>query len=299
MHDADEHMTETAAATTVIETDLPCRRCGYNLRSLRAAGDCPECALPVELSTRSDRLCDANPRWLGQLSVGLRIIAVCMALGEVVYWLDVYALPIPYQWFRYARFAGMPIYAYGLWQLTRPAPGAVGESAGMSARKSLRVLFGIVVVARVARSIAEYGVFGFTWPVVITMTLGYAVSIPFVIAMYTHLLVLARRIPNRVCTRAASTLRIVYTASLALVEVLYLIYAWSVMLPRPAITYSSGWPWLLDETATHLRTLTLICFVILLIRMDVLVRRARRTAMQSWTAATSQTLPTDSPARPA
>lgn len=39
-----------AAATKVVETDLACARCGYNLRTAAWAGVCPECGLAVERS---------------------------------------------------------------------------------------------------------------------------------------------------------------------------------------------------------------------------------------------------------
>jgi hypothetical protein len=39
-----------ADATLVVETDLPCVRCRYNLRTLSWAGHCPECGVAVELS---------------------------------------------------------------------------------------------------------------------------------------------------------------------------------------------------------------------------------------------------------
>lgn len=34
-----------------IDFDLPCLRCGYNLRTLRVSGVCPECGEPVSLTT--------------------------------------------------------------------------------------------------------------------------------------------------------------------------------------------------------------------------------------------------------
>src|SRR5688572_29680452 len=30
-----------------VDADVPCGRCGYNLRGLKAGGACPECGLPV------------------------------------------------------------------------------------------------------------------------------------------------------------------------------------------------------------------------------------------------------------
>src|SRR5688500_18541478 len=33
--------------TRMVDHDLPCARCGYNLRTLDAGANCPECAAPV------------------------------------------------------------------------------------------------------------------------------------------------------------------------------------------------------------------------------------------------------------
>ncbi|MEM6748869.1 MAG: hypothetical protein AAF612_00195 [Planctomycetota bacterium] len=33
-----------------VEHDLPCLRCGFNLRTLPVDADCPECRLPVRAS---------------------------------------------------------------------------------------------------------------------------------------------------------------------------------------------------------------------------------------------------------
>src|SRR5205814_2492947 len=40
-------MGETVSASPFLETDVPCAQCGYNLRTLRAVGRCPECGSDV------------------------------------------------------------------------------------------------------------------------------------------------------------------------------------------------------------------------------------------------------------
>ena len=64
--------------------NVPCRRCGYNLRSLSLARNCPECSLPIELSMKGDLLQAANPDWLRWLIVGAWIIFVGTVLGRSV-----------------------------------------------------------------------------------------------------------------------------------------------------------------------------------------------------------------------
>ena len=68
---------------THIGYDLPCRTCRYNLRTLSAAGKCPECGTPVKNSIPRDVL--ADPRWLGQLRSGAVAIVsgACLLLIAV------------------------------------------------------------------------------------------------------------------------------------------------------------------------------------------------------------------------
>src|SRR4051794_20030737 len=40
----------TATAPVVVPSDVPCLKCGYNLRGLAASGLCPECAEPIARS---------------------------------------------------------------------------------------------------------------------------------------------------------------------------------------------------------------------------------------------------------
>lgn len=67
------------AVEGVVAGDAPCRRCGYNLRTLPVAGVCPECAWPVAESVRSEKLRFADVRWLRQVRWGVRLLLVSVA----------------------------------------------------------------------------------------------------------------------------------------------------------------------------------------------------------------------------
>src|ERR1700733_1253483 len=58
--------------------DLPCRSCGYNLRTLSIDGICPECATPVRVSMRGDLLREADPIWLWWLNAACKLIIAGM-----------------------------------------------------------------------------------------------------------------------------------------------------------------------------------------------------------------------------
>ena len=68
-----------------IDFDLNCVRCGYNLRSAFAAGNCPECGEPVETTLRPDLLHMANSTWLGKLRKGMNwlVTGILMNLGMI------------------------------------------------------------------------------------------------------------------------------------------------------------------------------------------------------------------------
>src|SRR5689334_24506997 len=61
---------EATAGAGVLETDVPCRKCSYNLRGLSADGRCPECGTPVGLSVQGDFLRYSDPTWLKTLWEG-------------------------------------------------------------------------------------------------------------------------------------------------------------------------------------------------------------------------------------
>ncbi|WP_432797600.1 hypothetical protein [Poriferisphaera sp. WC338] len=62
-------------------TDLECLECGYNLRTMRVWGQCPECGMKVGVSLRNDRLCDASPAWLSTVYRGTRIMRAGVILS--------------------------------------------------------------------------------------------------------------------------------------------------------------------------------------------------------------------------
>jgi hypothetical protein len=72
---------ETASfpQTIEIQADLACAICGYNLKGLPAAGNCPECGQPVARTYQFD-LVKADPRWLGRQATTVPMLAVLFML---------------------------------------------------------------------------------------------------------------------------------------------------------------------------------------------------------------------------
>lgn len=58
----------------VLDEDVTCIQCGYNLRGLTTDGRCPECSAAVERSLRDNRLQFADADWLGRVKLGADLL---------------------------------------------------------------------------------------------------------------------------------------------------------------------------------------------------------------------------------
>lgn len=71
-----------------VAVELPCRQCGYNLRTLHAGAHCVECGHPVRQSIAGDYLRFADPAWLDTLARGalfsLITLVASFAYGMVI-----------------------------------------------------------------------------------------------------------------------------------------------------------------------------------------------------------------------
>jgi hypothetical protein len=79
---------------SIINVDLPCAGCWYNLRTLARTGSCPECGLAISSSLNSERLIFADRDWLiarrGWLSAatGFLTLAVLTYLAFAIQFLN-------------------------------------------------------------------------------------------------------------------------------------------------------------------------------------------------------------------
>ena len=158
-----EHQVRTSVAvdaTGCVVADLICRRCGYALRGLHAAGKCPECGVDIAESLKSDQLIHADLIWLTAVASGLRwcwILALAGWLGAIAgFGLEATGLVGGTSGNVLDVLIGAPIIFAKLvmwWRWTKPermadgiAVAAAGRAEGFTARKATR-LFAMISLA--------------------------------------------------------------------------------------------------------------------------------------------------------
>src|SRR5258706_9556058 len=75
-----------ASPPPALDQNLPCLRCGYNLRTLSIDARCPECATPIASSLDPTLLRYADPSWthaLGQ-ALGLMIFSLLVQVAYLL-----------------------------------------------------------------------------------------------------------------------------------------------------------------------------------------------------------------------
>ena len=173
-----------------IDQDLPCLKCGYNLRTLLDDGQCPECGAGIMELAQMGWLCQHDPVWLRKLArstvwIGAGMIGCILLLSLALR-----------SWWRWSPPAGGIVVAVlllavvsgtgagviGFWQITEPPRD--GDLRGSRARRIARramtaagLLFtglpctsGLATGLLIACGIACFGVSGWA-------TLAYAAAL--------------------------------------------------------------------------------------------------------------------------
>jgi hypothetical protein len=143
----DSSDANPAIPAAIIDSDTPCRRCGYNLRGLSADGQCPECGTLIRLSLRRDLLEHSDPAWVDSLRQGVGWM-LWYAAGWVVFIVGFIILHA--QMMRIPAGVLTAMYAWGRYLATKPDPSGLGEAEYGTSRRVVRVtivisLFGLVV----------------------------------------------------------------------------------------------------------------------------------------------------------
>jgi hypothetical protein len=125
-------------AATVLE-NIPCRNCGYNLRTLARDGVCPECAAPVADSLHVEFLRAANPQWLKKIGIGVRIVFWSLT-ATILFGTNLFGFrfggvsPVQFYWIPVVTLC------VGIWLATAPNPADLIDAPEGTLRRGTRAL---------------------------------------------------------------------------------------------------------------------------------------------------------------
>ncbi len=141
------------AAGRAVEVDLPCVRCGYQLRGLPVSGKCPECGGEVRRSLMGDLLMFADAGYVRVLLIGavLAEAGIVLALGAIFGGLGLLVVvsatdlmpglrpETAVSWVAGVGGLGFGFLTLAGWvMLSTPDPGRIGVDGGVTGRKVVR-----------------------------------------------------------------------------------------------------------------------------------------------------------------
>ncbi|MFO0840120.1 MAG: hypothetical protein U1D55_16555 [Phycisphaerae bacterium] len=235
---ADNADPSFADPSTVIDSDIACRKCGYNLRGLNALTRCPECGVAVGLSLRGDLLRFANPAWVELLGRGISLIlwgivvsAIAGLVSAMLSRLVGGAIPA------LLATASSLVGLWGAWLVTTPDPSRVGEDVYGGYRRTVRVCLALGLVGS---TFALFEHISLPPPLgalcfVAAFVAGLA-TVPGEFAKYSYFAKLAERIPDPALVKRARLLRWALSSTLGGTMVFGALAALAAILTMVAIT---------------------------------------------------------------
>lgn len=198
-------------ADNILNEDVQCLGCGYNLRGLDTAGRCPECNTPVNSSNTPNLLRYANPDWLGQVKFGfdLVIIAVLGGLvagfivGFIFGFLAPGLLPVVMIVFGLATYG---VQIWGVYLITAPEPRASITEEANSARNLTRLLILLGLGANGLNWVSQLLGLG-AFFVVMGMMISSVIGIGLYYYGFSYAAQLAERIPDPKLVKNSSTMK--------------------------------------------------------------------------------------------
>lgn len=195
----------------ILQSDLPCRRCGYNLRGLNQHHRCPDCAAPVALSCCGDLLRFADPQWVQTLANGATLILCGTIIAIIGVGLLIATIfTAGNQLYAVAgSFLGNVIAFCGAWLITKPDPGGIGQDRYINDRRIVRLMLflalGETILQILRTSIPLTPAINLALLLIIMLT-GVCCAVGD-FAKFTYFHKIARRIPHDKLAKRARTLR--------------------------------------------------------------------------------------------
>jgi len=279
----------------IVNADVTCRGCSYNVRGLHQGGKCPECGTPVGLSIRGNLLRYSDPAWVDKLSRGVDLILwglLAALLASVAGMVLVIAMG-PRRGQILAHIIGVLaslIGFIGAWLLTTPDPGSSEQPQTVTAGKIVRFALVFAMVQNLLSIVSTGEKLQPFFSAMIGILLIIAVLIGVIgeIARLYYFEKLATRIPDESLVIRARTIKWGYGISLAVAGIFgaaaVLVTQVMKQNPRGGIMMATG-------CISGLGGLVLLGFMIVYIIMLFQFRKALKAqstyARQTWAAATA------------
>ena len=184
----------------ILDDDLTCLSCGYNVRGLAPDGICPECGTDTGRSIHGDHLRFCDPHWVGRLALSAQFIIAAL----LVYFLlgcccGGCGLPNNMGQASIATSVALVIAAalrfIGYWFLTTPDPSKSGSDGSLDVRRVARAA-GFVQFP-VALILPHTSIFGHMPTAVGLTAANVAIGLVALLAIFIYARRLAVRIPDR------------------------------------------------------------------------------------------------------
>ena len=134
------------AAGGTVDDDVHCRTCGYNLRTLRTDGKCPECGEAVSDSIPREWPHAADAKWLSTIRMGLGMsVAGCLAGAAQIDRSTPWPAQLPQS---KLHSIALVLLAGGAWAMSAVASGEALIPAASRRRNRMRWLFAIALAVR-------------------------------------------------------------------------------------------------------------------------------------------------------
>lgn len=138
---ADVAISEALPPGTILEIDLPCVHCGYNLKMQLSNGRCPECgALIDDTLMLNKELEKSRPGWLRRLAISNALLAIVRVLMLGIWGL---AFGQERQLVAICAMVAGVLYIAGVWLLTQPEHPHIRSVGGL--RRKIQCVAAIVI----------------------------------------------------------------------------------------------------------------------------------------------------------
>jgi hypothetical protein len=183
----------------LIDQDLVCVACGYNLRTQAVDGVCPECGRSVQSTLKFPHLSRSAPRWLTSLVDSVTVLLVAFAFAVAAYCLEGGGDELPAALLATTAWA---LAWFAVWLLTRPEPGS---------RQTLRWRAWFLRLFATLPYVPAFGIArifqAFDLPGALAAGSLMIFMIPATFLYYDHLFESAFRLPNKLLAWQAAAVQ--------------------------------------------------------------------------------------------